>query len=161
MDLPSLSAVRRFTAKYQVDASGCWLWRGASHPTGYGRFGLNTHCVEYAHRAAWVLFRGAIPKSLYVCHRCDVKLCVNPSHLFLGTPKDNMRDASAKGRIRLPRESYASDETHQVARLSNDQVREIRASQLSGIELARSGRFPVGHSAICHARAGRTFRDVP
>lgn len=158
---PSPTAVARFSAKYVVDPSGCWLWSGAvQRDTGYGRFGMNSARVEYAHRAAWLLFRGPIPEGLCVCHRCDVRICVNPEHLFLGTAKDNMRDASTKGRIRIPRESFASDERHQVARLSNAQVREIRSSRESSAALARSGRFPVGHSAICYARRGATFRGV-
>lgn len=136
----------------------CWMWEGAGHPTGYGRFGISPYKVTFAHRASWELFRGPIPAGMYVCHTCDVRLCVNPLHLFIGTAKDNMQDASKKGRIVVPKESYLSDENHQVAKLTNEQVREIRNSEENGKVLAT--RFGVGKECIWMARTRRTFKDV-
>lgn len=80
--------------------SGCWLWT-ASTFGGYGQFGMGHGHVVGAHRAAWLLLRGPIPDDLFVLHKCDVKVCVNPDHLFLGTNKDNLDDFVAKypGRI--------------------------------------------------------------
>lgn len=75
---------------------GCWLWQGSKFANGYGRYGR----CSYAHRFAYELFIGPIPDGLQVCHRCDIKHCVRPEHLFLGTQADNMRDARQKGRIR-------------------------------------------------------------
>lgn len=152
------SAVPRFMEKVERQADGCWLWMAAGHPTGYGRFGIASREVEFAHRASWRLFRGEIPRGLYVCHRCDVRRCVNPSHLFLGTHADNMKDASRKARVIIPRASYASDETHQVAKLTNEQVRQIRASSESSKNLA--ARFGVVPSTIWAAKTHRTFKDV-
>lgn len=155
----SPSRVERFLAKTTpVPEAGCWLWTGASHPTGYGRFGITSTRVEFAHRAAWLLFRGPIPAGMYVCHKCDVPLCVNPDHLFIGSATDNMRDASRKGRIRLPRASFASSGAHQPAKLTDDQVREIRASKAGSFALARD--YGVRQQTIWKARTGRTFRDV-
>ena len=95
------SIAERFAAKYMpVTESGCWLWLGPHMSQGgYGcfRFDGKNH---YAHRAAWELAYGSIPSGLHVCHRCDVPLCVNPAHLFLGTPGDNVRDCRTKGRTR-------------------------------------------------------------
>lgn len=156
----SPTAIARFSKKYRTAEGGCWLWTGCKHSTGYGRFGLSTGNIEYAHRAAWLLFRGPITEGLFVLHRCDVRLCVNPEHLFLGTQLDNMRDASAKGRIKPGAATFASDETHQAAKLSDAQVREIRGSNLSSAALFRSGRYPVTHASICAARKRVTFRSV-
>ena len=78
---------------------GCWLWTGATASYGYGKMMLDGETVR-AHRAAYLLLVGPIPDGLYVLHRCDVRRCVNPAHLFLGTPSDNTKDMLAKGRGR-------------------------------------------------------------
>lgn len=90
----------RFWAK--VDKSGdCWLWTGARTPNGYGRFALSKpgHPV-YVHRLSWRMANdnAEIPAKMDICHTCDVRHCVRPSHLWLGTRGDNLRDMAAKGR---------------------------------------------------------------
>lgn len=154
---------QRFMRKVVKEDGGCWRWTAAVvRAVGYGRFGMAGAEVEYAHRASWRLFRGEIPDGIYVCHRCDVRTCVNPDHLFLGTAADNMRDAAIKGRIRFPAASFASDETHQVARLTNEQVLEIRRTPNEYGSLKRlAEKFGVHHATIWNARTGRTFKDVP
>lgn len=74
--------------------SGCWLWEGAS----FGKRGYGLYSKTGAHRYSWRIHFGDIPKGMYVCHRCDVKLCVRPDHLFLGTAMDNAKDMVAKNR---------------------------------------------------------------
>lgn len=77
----------------------CWEWFGANT----GRYGiLHVEGVKHvAHRVAWAIAHGGWPTTdLCVCHRCDNPRCVNPSHLFLGSASDNMRDAANKGRLR-------------------------------------------------------------
>lgn len=83
----------------------CWEWQGGRHRFRYGRLGLGGERgrrTEYAHRISYILAHGPIPEGLYVCHHCDNPPCCNPDHLFLGTPSDNARDMSAKGRASAP-----------------------------------------------------------
>lgn len=87
----------RFFARVQKDPSGCWLWVGLRNRGGYGILQFNRK-QHTAHRLSWYLHAGSFPSSkLHLCHRCDVKRCVNPEHLFVGTPLDNARDCAIKG----------------------------------------------------------------
>ncbi len=95
---------QRFWEKVdKTAANGCWEWRSGIRGNGYGAF--FTHLIEEgrkchgAHRFSWELECGPIPKGLWVLHKCDNRICVNPEHLFLGDRTDNMRDAAKKGRI--------------------------------------------------------------
>ncbi len=75
----------------------CWLWAASKFKQGYGQIKRDGKNL-YAHRASYELHFGEIPEGKLVCHHCDVKLCVNPLHLFLGTWKDNVQDMIKKGR---------------------------------------------------------------
>ncbi len=79
----------------------CWLWTAASRgKSGYGAFKINGKVVD-SHRVSYMILCGEIPNGMYVCHACDNRKCVNPEHLFLGSPKDNWQDGFDKGRIKL------------------------------------------------------------
>jgi hypothetical protein len=91
-----------FEDRVQFDTNGgCWLWGCGLKDNGYGSTNYAGKVVS-AHRLSWHLYRGYIPHGLEVCHRCDVRCCVNPAHLFLGTRSDNMRDCRDKGRSNRP-----------------------------------------------------------
>jgi hypothetical protein len=92
--------MKRFFDKVDKTDS-CWLWTaGLRGKTGYGAIKINGKVVD-AHRLSYELHNGDIPIGMYVCHRCDNRKCVKPEHLFLGSPKDNWKDAVDKGRIKL------------------------------------------------------------
>jgi hypothetical protein len=88
----------RLAKLYRVDASGCWIWTGRVNSWGYGFFSYRRTAA--AHRVSYLLFRGPIPKgaNIRVCHTCDVRLCVNPDHLWIGTQQDNIKDCAEKKR---------------------------------------------------------------
>ena len=78
-------------------STGCWNWKASFHRDGYGFFRFEGK-MQLAHRVSYKLFKGPIPEKMYICHTCDNPACINPSHLFLGTQKDNMDDMKRKGR---------------------------------------------------------------
>lgn len=80
-----------------VPWSGCQIWLGAIQVKGYGFLSVNSYPM-LAHRASYSVHKGAIPDGMMVLHRCDVRLCINPDHLFLGTAMDNTKDMVQKGR---------------------------------------------------------------
>ena len=122
-----------------VKSDGCWLWTGTKNNCGYGQFGLNGSTV-LAHRYAWQLNKGLIPKGLCICHFCDEPSCVNPEHLFIGTHADNMADCARKGRAYR---GYQRGESNGRARLTWKIVEEIRLNVANGVrqidEVARLG----------------------
>jgi predicted XRE-type DNA-binding protein len=144
----------RFWDKVDVlDSDCCWEWQGYRDSRGYGTVGVGGRegGTEWAHRVAFSLTRGPIPKGLMVCHRCDNPPCCNPWHLFLGTALVNNRDAQAKGRNR-------KGENHPQAKLSDLVVAEIRSRYAEGgvsqSQLARL--YGVTQSHISNIVTGRT-----
>lgn len=136
---------------HAVPAGDCLIWTGRQHPKGYGVAAGG----ELAHRAAWRARNGPIPAGLCVCHRCDVRLCIRPDHLFVGTIGDNNRDAVAKGRD-------AHSEGQRGAKITFAQAEEIRAAKRAGTsdrELAR--RFGIDLATIGRIRRGLAYRAAP
>lgn len=97
-EIPTLSAIHQTRFWSHVDRTGdCWLWKGALGGTAYGAYAIDgTHYA--AHRIAVVLSGRTLEDGQVVLHSCDNRLCVNPNHLTVGTQRDNVRDAVAKGR---------------------------------------------------------------
>lgn len=150
---------------YTEKSTGCWLWTGPRHG-GTGTYGVIVVSYNYdfatkrsikhttmAHRYSWQLHFGIIPEGLLVCHSCDVPLCVNPSHLFLGTIQDNMTDRNRKSR-------QAQHERHGRAKLSWEQVADIRKAFDAGAsKLSLSKKYGVVHNTIRGIISQRTWKS--
>lgn len=122
-----------------VDKSGdCWIWTASVGSHGYGN--AFDGKVRTAHRMSWEIANGPIPRGGWVLHRCDVKRCVNPAHLYVGTHEQNMRDAAERRRMRRV--------------LTEDAVEWIRTKPLPLRRMARI--LGVSQRAVQHVVRGLT-----
>lgn len=131
----------------------CWEWKAYRDKDGYGSFKFNKMLIG-AHRFAWILAFGEIPKGLHICHRCDNPPCCNPSHLFSGSAAQNNADRDRKGRGRWARG------THQhCAKLTEESVREIRKLYSTGnyTQQALGRMFNVNHRTVGYAVHRKTW----
>lgn len=143
----------------KVDRRGedeCWLWTRSVTGRGYGSTTLGGR-FWMAHRLAWTLTNGEIADGLVVCHHCDTPRCCNPSHLFLGTNADNSADMVAKRRSYRP-----PSVEHSQAKLTADQVREIRRRYAAGEGSTHQLCQDYGITAMAFWRVakGLTYTDV-
>lgn len=128
-----------FESKIFHSPDGCWLWVGATSDRGYGHLKVGDKYIS-AHRYSYMIHKGEIG-NMNVCHACDVRLCVNPDHLFLGTQKNNIDDMIKKGRGRIGQQRANN-------KLSPDQVIAIRQEYEPRInsfaKLARRNKISIG-----------------
>jgi len=128
----------------RVDKSGdCWVWTGAITDNGYGIATPNCTNVK-AHRLAWMLEYGQIPKGMKVLHRCDNKPCVRLSHLFIGTSSDNAVDCTKKGRN--PRCQLTPNDVRQIRRLRSEGMRAAQIADRYGMSQGHIQRVVSGIS---------------
>lgn len=170
--------LQRYWSKV-LKTEGCWIWTASKTKAGYGQIQIRalSHMPIHAHRMAWELRNGPIPKGMHVLHRCDNPSCVNPDHLFLGTQSDNNRDRLEKGRTASGDQNGArthpeknpfvvnggsglSGEKHPMARLSLDQVLEIRILAKNaprGTQRKLARRYGVSETQISRIVLGRSY----
>lgn len=139
---------------------GCKLWTGAIGSSGHGRMKVGGKW-DGAHRVAWREKNGPIPPGMFVCHKCDVRPCIEEGHLFLGTHQDNMDDMNAKGRGRPQGNAPAPrrGEENRSAKLTNEQVREIiDRPEISARRFAHL--FGVAHCTVDRIRSGQRWAHL-
>jgi hypothetical protein len=130
--------------------SGCWLWTGAVNKNGYASFWDGKHAATASHFAFRVVGGNEFPEGLFVLHRCDNPICVNPNHLYAGTHKQNMVDKKTRKRAR-----GAKGERNHKAKLSVQQVLEIRGSTEGVCELSR--RYGINRNQISAIKRGESW----
>ena len=135
----------------------CMEWPHSKNNGGYGRAWLNGKTIG-AHRLAFILAHGPIPKGLLVCHRCDNPPCCNPDHLFVGTPQDNNDDMIRKGRDnrKMPA-GHNVGSRNPAAKLSKRDVEIIRGDRRGSVELAKI--YGVHRNTIYNVRSGANWND--
>ena len=147
----------RFFAAGKPSSKGCILWQLSKTKRGYGiicirRYGSINRRVYRAHRVAYRIAHGVDPVDHCVCHTCDNPSCVNPSHLFLGTHTDNMRDMTAKGRhgAHTDPSRLSRGEQHGMAKLRENDVREIRDIYARGetSQAALGRKFNISQTVV-------------
>lgn len=127
----------------------CWNWTGHIGGHGYGLLAMTRGRQFMAHRLSWEFYYGEIPKGMFVCHHCDNRKCVNPSHLFIGTYLDNINDMVKKGR-------HAIGEQTGIAKLNPAKVLSIFKEEESYRYLAK--KYNISVSQICSIKNRKDWR---
>jgi hypothetical protein len=134
--------------------SGCWLWLGAVNEDGYGRVGVRDGELwrnAHAHRHVYELLVGPIAAGKHLLHRCDNPCCVNPDHLFQGTPKTNKEDSVAKGR-------HVHGERHPASKLTDETALQILHASGKYRDIAK--KFGVHHSIVGGIKSRKHWKHL-
>lgn len=152
--ITNAAMLRKFMRKIEITKrTQCWLWTGGKDGAGYGCLYFNG-LTERVHRIAFVLWKANIPKHLLVRHTCDVPNCVNPSHLVLGTIKDNANDSVVRGRA--PKGSKKVN-----AKLNEADVRRIkRALEMGETQQSIADRYGITRQLVSAIKTGLNWTHV-
>ena len=145
--------------KKVIKTDGCWLFEGCIDSSGYGRCFKGSNFGEnFAHRVSWTIFFGEIPIELKVLHKCDVRNCVNPEHLFLGTQKENVHDMIKKGR----RGDHGASlgEKNSMSKLTNKDIILIRRNPWKISQKEMAEKFKVGEMTISRVVRGLLWKHI-
>ena len=149
----------RFWHKVEKSTSDkCWEYQASTNIDGYGKFTLN--CIDIAaHRFSWQELHGKIPDGMCILHKCDNPPCVNPSHLYLGTPANNFADMVS--RTYKPKILGLKGELNPSAKLTTDEVMSIKILLSYGVRLTAIARsYNRGIGTIFDIKHGRTWSHI-
>lgn len=146
----------RFHTKVtEKDKNGCMLWTAFINPKGYGLFKFNGRTMP-AHRCSYELHFGKIPKGMCVLHKCDVRNCVNPDHLFLGTQIENIKDMCKKGR-----NSKSVGMDNPKSKLTDRKVKNIKMKLSQGITITKLAKqYKVAECTIGFIKSNQTWKHI-
>lgn len=145
---------QRLEEKYIPEPmSGCWLWTGAINKSGYPNINVWKFGSVGAHRLVYEMEIGPLPDGADACHKCDVRSCVNPAHIFPGSVGDNIRDMKKKGRSR-----GAVGVRNNKAKVTEDAVRLIRAE--TGTLVQISGKYGLSISQLSAIRNLKSWSHI-
>jgi hypothetical protein len=147
--IPLSEKIERSSVK--IPESGCWIWMKSLNHGGYGKTCLGKELTISAHRASYEAKYGKIPNGLMALHSCDVRSCVNPDHIFLGTQRENMEDKVLKNR-------QAHGEKHGMSKLKEDEAKEIKYSKEDTNILA--SKFNCSKVTIRQIRQGLFWKHI-
>lgn len=141
--------MRDFLAS-KVGCDGCWEYPGTRDKDGYSYY-YDGDSDPRAHREAYAIAIGRIPDGMYVCHRCDNRPCCRPSHLFLGTARDNACDAVSKDR-------HSRGERNGISKLTAQQVLAIRADHRRQVAIAAD--YGIRQTTVSEIKRGNRWRHL-
>lgn len=136
--------------------SECWIWEGSFNTSGYGCLEWNGGKYISAHRASYLIHFNDLPSNLSICHKCDNPTCVNPSHLFLGTPKDNAQDRDKKGRLKT-----LKHDSHPMRKITMEIAKEIRELIKTNKYHLReiSEKYNLSKTNILHIKHNKIWKE--
>jgi Predicted transcriptional regulator len=147
----------QFLTYVEENENGCWIVKREPDINGYCHITIEGDRY-YAHRLAWLVFVGEIPRGLFVCHKCDVRNCANWNHLFLGTFADNMNDMWVKGR---GVSNYAVGSKHPTAKVTESDVEKIRQLYKRGMFQVKIAKmFGISQARVSLIVRGEAWRHV-
>lgn len=163
MPYPLTPVEIRFSRKFEPDLnSGCWIWSDALDVYGYGRLQVGGK-VRKAHHVSYELEFGEIPEGKIICHKCDVRCCVNPSHLYAGTWSENVADMMRRNRFKCGGKPHKGEKNGRAI-LSEKDVTELLHRKSKGEKIdtrAEANKHGVAIYAIQNVLGGRSWKHIP